>query len=98
MDVLIKFEDLGTLNDYLKQIIAEFDAAEDRADQLEGAIGDPYGRNDLREAVEDFEDRWDDKRDELRDGMKSVQEHVQGVIDGFTDWDVETAASMTEQG
>ncbi|WP_072315040.1 hypothetical protein [Agrococcus sp. Marseille-P2731] len=96
MDVLIKFEDLGTLNEYLQTIVAEFDAAEDRADHLEDAIGYPYGRNDLREAVEDFEDRWDDKRDELRDGIKKVQEHVQGVLDGFTDWDVETAASMTE--
>ncbi|WP_405216196.1 hypothetical protein [Agrococcus sp. Ld7] len=95
MDVLIKFEDLGTLNEHLQAIVAEFDGAEDRADVLEGAIGDPYGRNDLREAVEDFEDRWDDKRDELRDGIKQVQEHVQGVLDGFTDWDVETAHSMT---
>lgn len=93
-DVLVEFDDLSTLNDYLKQIVEEFDDAEDRADVLERAIGDPYGRNDLREAVEDFEDRWDDKRDELRDGIKKVQEHVQGVIEGFTDWDVETAASM----
>ena len=96
MDVLIKFDDLSTLNDYLKTIVTEFDSAEDRAVVLEDAIGDPYGRNDLREAVEDFEDRWDDKRDELRDGIKKVQEHVQGVIDGFTDWDVETAASMSQ--
>lgn len=93
-DVLVKFADLTTLNDALKKIVEEFDSAEKRADVLESAIGDPYGRNDLREAVEDFEDRWDDKRDELRDGIKKVQEHVQGVIEGFTDWDVETAASM----
>lgn len=96
MDVLITFDDLGTLNDSLKSIVTEFDQAEDRADVLEGAIGDPFGRGTLREAVEDFEDRWDDKRDELRDGIKQVQEHVQGVLDGFTDWDVETAAGMTE--
>ena len=76
-DVLIKFADLTTLNDALKKIVQEFDSAEKRADVLEGAIGDPYGRNDLREAVEDFEDRWDDKRDELRDGLKQVQEHVE---------------------
>lgn len=96
MDVLIKFEDLSVLNEALRSIVTEFDSAEDRADVLEGAIGDPYGRNDLREAVEEFEDRWDDKRDELRDGIKRVQEHVQGVLDGFTDWDVETAAGMSE--
>lgn len=96
MDVLVRFEDLGTLNDCLRQIVAEFDGAEDRADVLERAIGDPYGRSPLREAVQDFEDRWDDKRDELRDGIKQVQEHVQGVIDGFTDWDVETAVGMSQ--
>ena len=94
MDVLVKFDDLRTLNEYLVSIVGEFDAAEDRADVLEEAIGDPFGRNDLREAVEDFEDRWDDKRDELRDDLKKVQEHVQGVLDGFTDWDVETAKGL----
>ena len=93
-DVLVKFGDLTTLSDALKKIVEEFDSAEKRADVLEGAIGDPYGRNDLREAVEDFEDRWDDKRDELRDSIQKVQEHVESVIQGFTDWDVETAASM----
>ena len=97
MDVLIMFDDLHTLNDYLKKIVEEFDVAEDRAGRLEAAIGDPYGRNTLREAVEDFEDRWNDKRNELRDGMKRVQEHVQGVIKGFSDWDVETAAGMSTQ-
>ncbi|SDH36499.1 hypothetical protein [Agrococcus jejuensis] len=94
MDVLVKFEDLRTLNEYLVTIVGEFDAAEGRADRLEEAIGDPFGRDRLREAVEDFEDRWDDKRDELRDDLKKVQEHVQGVLDGFTDWDVETAKGM----
>lgn len=95
MDVLIKFEDLGTLNDYLKTIVAELEGAKSRADDLEAAIGDPFGRNELREAVEDFEDRWDDKRSELSADIKKVQEHVQGVLDGFKDWDVETANGMS---
>lgn len=89
--VLIKYTELNEVNSHLKEIIAELEGAEDRADQLEDAIGDPYGRNNLREAVEDFEDRWNNKRNDLTRGTKKVQEHVQVVLDDFLEWDQDTA-------
>ena len=92
--VLIKYTELDEVNSHLKDIVAELEGAEDRADVLEDAIGDPYGRNDLREAVEDFEDRWNNKRKNLAEDTKKVQEHVQGVLDGFLKWDTETAAGL----
>ncbi|QTX05517.1 hypothetical protein [Agromyces archimandritae] len=88
--VLIKYTELSELNRKLKDIVAELEGAEDRADVLEDAIGDPYGKNRLREAVEDFEDRWNNKRKNLAEDTKKVQEHVQGVLDGFTEWDRQT--------
>jgi predicted nucleic acid-binding Zn-ribbon protein len=97
-DVLILFSDLDALNEKLKQITTELEDAGSRADALEEAIGDPYGRNDLREAVEDFEDRWNNRREDLAKDIKKLQEHVKGVLDGFSDWDTETAASMERSG
>lgn len=94
MDVLVKFDDLNILRDYLEAIVKEFDEAEDSADELEEAIGEPYGRNTLREAVEDFEDRWNNKRDDLREGLDKAKSSVDTVLKMFVDWDVEAAASM----
>ena len=90
--VLVKYTELDELNAKLKDIVAELEGAADRADTLEDAIGDPYGKNTLREAVEDFEDRWNNKRKNLAADIKKVQEHVQGVLEGFEQWDAETAA------
>lgn len=96
-DVLIKFTELDEMNTFLKDIVAELEGASDRADELEDAIGDPYGKNNLREAVEDFEDRWNNKRKNLAADTKKVQEHVQGVVDGFREWDTKTAASLEKK-
>lgn len=93
-DIYIKFDELRTAKGQLDDIIDEFDKAKDNADDLEEAIGDPFGKNNLRENVEDFEDRWDSKRDNLNESLKAVRDHIAGVIDGVTDWDSETAAKL----
>ena len=93
-DVSIKIAELDTVATSLSKIVEEFEKASSRADNLEDAIGDPFGRNDLREAAEDFEDRWNNKRDELKDALQDIQEHVKGVVDGFQNWDSETALAF----
>ncbi len=93
-DVYIKLDQLTEVKTQLDAIITEFDKATGRADALEDAIGDPFGRNELREKAEDFEDRWDNKRDELKEGLQGVRDHVKGVIDGVEDWDAETAIQL----
>jgi len=93
--VLIKYSELKAVDDKLKDIIEELESASNRADQLEHAIGDPYGKNDLREAAEEFEDGWDNRRGDLTEDLKKVQEHVAAVLDGFEKWDEE---SSTETG
>ena len=95
MDFYIDLGQLNTVKDELTSITKEFEDAEDRADDLEDAIGDPYGRNDLREAAEDFEDRWNHKRDELKDSLTDVLEHIKGVVDNVEKWDTETAIQLS---
>jgi phage-related minor tail protein len=95
MDFYIDLGQLNTVKDELAKITKEFEDAEDNADDLEDAIGDPYGRNDLREAAEDFEDRWNHKRDELKDSLNDVLEHIKGVIENVEKWDTDTAIQLS---
>lgn len=94
-DVLITYDRLAELDAKLRSITTELREASARADVLEAAIGDPFRRNDLREAVEDFEDRWDNRRRDLAEDVAGVREHVHGVLEGFREWDAETATSLT---
>lgn len=95
MDFYIDLGQLNTVKDELAKITKEFEDAEDNADDLEDAIGDPYGRNELREAAEDFEDRWNHKRDELKDSLNDVLEHIKGVVENVEKWDADTAIQLS---
>ncbi|MGH3090602.1 MAG: flagellar protein FlgN [Rubrobacteraceae bacterium] len=79
-DFAVTYEKLEKLTKDLQPIIDEFEHAEDRADELESYIGDPFGRNDLREAAEDFEDRWNNKRDSLKESLGTIKDAVDKVI------------------
>ena len=94
-DVEIPYEVLNELNGSLKQIIVEFDEARSRSDVLESAIGNPLGRNSLRDEANRFEDDWDDKRETLRQDVVDVQKHVEGVGKGWVDWDLEASAQLS---
>jgi phage-related minor tail protein len=95
MDFYIDLAQLNTVKDELGKITKEFEDAGNNADDLEDAIGDPYGRNELREAAEDFEDRWNHKRDELKDSLNDVLEHIKGVIENVEKWDTDTAIQLS---
>lgn len=90
-DVYIRISELDAAVQDLDSIIDEFENATSRSEALEGAIGSPFGRSELRDKAKDFEERWDDKRDDLKDGLKEVRKHVKGVVDGFQHWDSKTA-------
>ncbi len=42
--------------------IEEFEHAGSRSNDLESAVGSPYGERALRDAASDFEGRWDDRQ------------------------------------
>lgn len=94
-DVYIKLEQLESVVSELESIINEFENATSLSEELEAAIGDPFGESKLREEAREFEERWDDKRGELKDSLKGVKDHVEGVVKGVQDWDSETAIQLT---
>ena len=65
------------------------------SEELESAIGDPFGYSDLRDKARNFEERWDDKRNQLKDGLSGVKDHAKGVIEGIRDWDSQTATQLS---
>ena len=93
-DVYIKLEQLETVVSELASIIDEFENATSRSEELEAAIGDPFGESKLREEAQEFEERWDDKRNQLKDGLEGVKDHVKGILDGIEEWDAETAKAF----
>lgn len=93
-DVYISYSELGEVETNLTDIVAEFESAVSGSDELEGAISDPYGRHELRNAVREFEERWDKKRGELKDDLAKILEHVTGILDGFREGDTELAVAL----
>ena len=93
-DVYIKLGELEAVVGQLDSIITEFEDATDNSEALEGDIGDPFDKSDLRDKARDFEERWDDKRHDLKEGLTAIRDHVKGVFDGFTEWDSETAIAL----
>lgn len=85
------YTELEQVNDKLKEIVTELDEASSRTDDLEDAIGNPFGKSALRKKAGDFESRWDDKRRDLSRDIAKVQQHVQGIVDGLKNWDADTA-------
>ena len=94
-DVLIEYSVLNELNGSLKQIIVELEKAEARATTLEGDIGDPYGKNNLREAAEEFEDGWNDRRAALKEDLMKIQERVESTGKSWEEWDREVSNELS---
>lgn len=94
--VRITESELVELKNWLDTIVEEFEEARARASTLEGHIGDPFGRHELREAAEEFEDQWNDRRFVLKEDLGKIAEHVQGVLDGFYNGDLELAQSIDD--
>ncbi|QIK76591.1 flagellar protein FlgN [Nocardioides piscis] len=94
-DIYVKLDDLEEVVTQLEEIITEFENATSLSEELESAIGDPFGDSDLRDKARNFEERWDDKRNQLKDGLSGVKDHAKGVIEGIRDWDSQTATQLS---
>jgi len=94
-DVNVSLAQLEVAYHALEDIVQEFEDAQKNSEELEGAIGDPFGRGDLREKAEEFEERWDDKRGELKDSLDEIKEHVKAVVDTMKQWDVDTTNALS---
>jgi hypothetical protein len=97
VSVKISYDELGALYTNLLATQTEFESASERRSDLSGDIGSPYGKGDLRDKTDDFEERWDDRRNKLNEGLKSVTEQAKTVLDGFGDFDTQLAAELAQQ-
>ena len=95
-DIYIRVGELDAVVTQLGAIIEEFDKAQSNSEALEAAIGNPFGRGELRDKAENFESRWDDKRNELKNSLEDVKDHVKGVVDSVQDWDSQTAIQLSD--
>ena len=92
-DVIVTYEVLNELNGSLKQIIVEFEKAEGRSNDLEAAVGAPYGKTRLRDRAHSFEAGWNDRRGALKGDLEKIQERVEGTGREWADWDLEASKS-----
>lgn len=92
--VWINYALLERTSNRLGRIIEELEDAGSLADELQDAIGRPFGHGALRDRAGDFEGQWNNKRNDLVRDITKIHEHVVGVLEGFADWDAETASQM----
>lgn len=98
MDIMLDLERMRELHRGLTVSIGEFENAGDTNDQLESAIGNPDGRDALRDKAHDFEGKWNDKRGKLLENLQGIDESLRGIIDTWTTWDTDTAAYFEQDG
>jgi hypothetical protein len=93
-DVFIRVDHLNRLNGSLKQIIVEFEDAEERTDALQNMIDRPDGRSELRDRTHDFEGGWDDRRNALIEKLSGIQAAVESTCSGWQEFDAEAAQQL----
>lgn len=97
-DMLVPIDDLRTAGDQLGQIIAELETAGANQDDVEAAVGSPFGDSRLRDRCQDFEGSWNDSRDKLLTKLRAVQQRIVGTVDEVTAADQEMAAGLEPSG
>lgn len=96
--MLVPISDLSITSDKLAAIVAELEAAGAKQDDVENAVGRPYGDGRLQDRCHDFEGSWNDSRDKLLTKLKEVADRVKGTVDEVTSLDTEIATSMEQSG
>ncbi|MDY0908378.1 hypothetical protein [Microbacterium sp. CFBP9034] len=93
-DIMLNLERLRETKEGLTATVAEFENAAKTNDGLEGSIGRPDDRRELRDKASDFESAWNDKRGKLQENLANILEQLTGIIDGWDEWDRDTAGSL----
>lgn len=96
--MLVPISDLRITSEKLTAIVAELESAAAKQDDVENAVGTPYGDGRLKQRCHEFEGSWNDSRDKLLSKLREVAERVKGTVDDVTSLDTEIAASMEQSG
>ncbi len=90
--VVVPGTELDELRDLLRRV-ARFVDDETKVNVLDEAVGPP-----LREAAQDFEDRWSDGRYQLRKQCEELAEAISTVLDTFVRTDDKLADPLATRG
>jgi hypothetical protein len=87
-DIVIPGEDLQQAAEAMRQVLRTINVKRSAAD-FNRTVGPP-----VREAAENFEDRWDAGRKQLRNECDDIIEAIDLILDTFTQVDEQGAASL----
>ncbi|GAA1892748.1 hypothetical protein GCM10009715_42780 [Paeniglutamicibacter psychrophenolicus] len=74
----------------LDSSIKDFKDASKIAKGIANSVGNPMGKGDLKDRVEDFENNWNDTRDDLVKNLEGVHTGLKDIKEGFEKWDLDT--------
>ena len=74
----------------LNSSIQDFKEASEISKGIEQSVGNPRGKDDLKDRVGDFENDWNNTRDDLVEKLDGVHKNLKDIKDGFDEWDRET--------
>jgi hypothetical protein len=87
-DIVIPGEDLQQAAEAMRQVLRTINVKRSAAD-FNQTVGPP-----VREAAENFEDRWDAGRKQLRNECDDIIEAIDLILDTFTKVDEQGGASL----
>lgn len=87
-DIVIPGEDLQEAAEAMRQVLRTINVKRSTAD-FNRTVGPP-----VREAAENFEDRWDAGRKQLRNECDDIIEAIDLILDTFTKVDEQSGASL----
>lgn len=93
-DVLLDRRRLRDARETLQSASDAFKDAAKTNDSLEEAIGNPHGKDKLRDRIGWFEANWSGNREELREMIDGILEGLGSIVDGWDEWEREAAASL----
>lgn len=93
-DIMLDLDRLRETQAGLTASVNEFKNAARNNDGLEGAIGRPDDRTELRDKASDFESSWNDKRGKLEENLSNILDQLTSIIDGWDEWDRQTTCDL----
>ncbi|MFV0405463.1 MAG: hypothetical protein ACK5LN_01360 [Propioniciclava sp.] len=96
MDVFLDLARLSDARDTLAEAERSFNNAAAINDSLEIAIGNPHGKNHLRDRVGWFEAHWSSNREDLSERIKNVRVGLTEIIDTWDTWEQQATAECEQ--
>ncbi|SEE22288.1 hypothetical protein [Ruania alba] len=91
MTIRITYAELEEFQNNLGMLATNVEHERDYLERAAEEVGDPFGRSDLKHALEFFHEDWNMARDELVASLQTALEHTRAVATGWRDLDTSCA-------